>query len=453
MKKFIKTHGALILSVLLGLLIVYLPINDYLTIDYESGITYNDLYLIYANIGFSVLVLGYLITFHIIRKRHQSSLLHLFYFVLLFIYFVGGWMRMNNKQILAFLLILFSVLLIVENTQYIREWWYRSKTQNLLTKILYLLSHNVILNITNLHVILFGFIKIKITRRRREYFYGYMFISLWLIGLIGLTLYPLFYSLYLSFTTSYYNLETGITSTWVGFQNYLQIFRNQTIMPLLGSYIGEMVLAVPLIIIFSILIAMLINQPVRGKGIWRTIFFLPVIISSGPILNELASQNATSLPSLTESDAISFFVQNLGRWMRDPIEALMTSLLLVLWYAGVPILIFLAGLQKIDGAVYEAASIDGASPWDRFWKITLPSIKPLISVAIIYVVVTMSLFVKPGGIIELSQTHMQQGNPTSPWWNGYGYAAALSWVYFFVMVVIMGLFVGLMSIRRRQVRR
>ena len=94
------------------------------------------------------------------------------------------------------------------------------------------------------------------------------------------------------------------------------------------------------------MIAMLINQPVKGKGIWRTIFFLPVIISSGPVITELTRQDATSLPSIEESNAIGFIFQNLGSWIANPLEALFSSLLLVLWYAGVPILIFLAGLQK-----------------------------------------------------------------------------------------------------------
>ena len=180
---------------------------------------------------------------------------------------------------------------------------------------------------------------------------------------------------------------------------------------------------------------------------------MPVIISTGPVILELTAQNATSLPSISESGAIGFIVSNLGSFIANPLEALFNSLLLILWYAGVPILIFLAGLQKIDTSIYEAAAIDGASPWDNFWKITLPSIKPLISVAIIYVVVSMSLFVEPGGILAQAQGHMLNGGPDSQLWFGYGYAAAISWVYFLIMLIIMGIFTGLVTFKRKQVKR
>jgi len=299
-------------------------------------------------------------------------------------------------------------------------------------------------------LILFSFIKIKITRKNREAFYGLLFIALWIVGYLIFTLYPMFYSLYLSFQTAYYNLETGLITTYVGFQNYLNIFRSQTLLPLFGTYLGRMVISVPLVVVFSIMIAVLINNPIKMKGIWRTIFFLPVVISTGPVIAELSNQDATSLPSLQNSSVLIYISENLGPWIANPLESLLTSMLLILWYAGIPILIFLAGLQKIDISIYEAASIDGASPWDRFWKITLPSIKPLITVAIIYIVVSMSLFVEAGGILDQARTHMLVGAPDSAFWYGYGFAAAIAWIYFLLMVIIMLIFVGVMTFKRRE---
>jgi ABC-type sugar transport system permease subunit len=291
---------------------------------------------------------------------------------------------------------------------------------------------------------------IRGSRKKRDAIYGYAFISLWLIGFLIFTLYPMFYSLYLSFNVAYYSLQSGVVTTFVGFQNYLSIARSQVLLPLYTTYIGKMILSVPLIIVFSILIAVLINNPIKMKGLWRTIFFLPVVISTGPVIGELTSQNATSLPSLQNSEVLRFVSENLGSWIANPIETLLSSMLLILWYAGIPILIFLAGLQKIDISIYEAASIDGASPWDRFWKITLPSIKPLISVAIIYVVVSMSLFVESGGILDMARTHMIVGAPDSNFWFGYGYAAAMAWTYFILMVILMLIFVGALSIKRKE---
>jgi ABC-type sugar transport system permease subunit len=321
------------------------------------------------------------------------------------------------------------------------------KIDPIATKIGHALTHNPLLYVEHTQLKLFG-LKIKVSRSRRESFYGYMFIGLWLIGLLIFTLYPLLYAFYLSLHEAYYNLQTGITTTYIGFENYLNIFRSQTLVPLFVNYVVKMVFAVPLIIVFSILIAVLINVDIKGKAIFRTIFFLPVIIATGPVIGELTNQNATTLPSLESSPILSFISENLGDWIADPLVLLLNSLLLVLWYAGIPILIFLAGLQKIDHSIYEAADIDGASPWDRFWKITLPGIASLIGVAVIYIVVTMSLFVEAGGILDLTRNHMLVGAPDSAFWFGYGYAAAIAWIYFIFMVIIMGVFILLLRGRK-----
>ncbi|NCU32691.1 MAG: sugar ABC transporter permease [Candidatus Moranbacteria bacterium] len=330
------------------------------------------------------------------------------------------------------------------------QTFYSRYVEVIFDKIGYVLTHNPILRIKGQKLIFFSLISLHVTRKRRDAYYGYLFILLWLIGFIAFTLYPMFYSFYLSFHVAYYSLQTGVVTTFTGFGNYLAIFRSQVLIPLYVTYLGKMILAVPLIIVFSIMIAVLINNPIKLKGFWRTIFFLPVVISTGPVIGELTNQNATSLPSLSDSEVLLFISENLGDWLARPIEVLLTSMLLILWYAGIPILIFLAGLQKIDLSIYEAASIDGASPWDRFWKITLPSIKPLISVSIIYVVVSMSLFVEPGGILDMTRTHMLVGAPDSNFWFGYGYAAAMAWIYFFLMVLIMVTFIGLLSIKGKE---
>jgi len=311
------------------------------------------------------------------------------------------------------------------------------------------LTHNPVIRSEHSRLILFSFIKIKVNRKRREAFYGIAFVMLWIIGYLVFTLYPMFYSFYLSFHEAYYSLENGVTSTYVGFQNYLNIFQSETLLPLFGAYIGKMLLAVPLIVVFSIMISVLINNPIRLKGFWRMVFFLPVVIASGPVISELADQGATTLPSLEDSALLLYVEENIGHWLATPMEAILTSMLQILWFAGIPILVFLAGLQKVDTSIYEAAAIDGASPWDRFWKITLPSINPLISVNIIYIVVAMSLFAEDGSILYLAKIHMLVGGPDSTFWHGYGYAAAIAWIYFFLMVIIMGIFIGLLSIKKK----
>jgi ABC-type sugar transport system permease subunit len=261
-----------------------------------------------------------------------------------------------------------------------------------------------------------------------------------LIGISFFTLYPLFYSLYLSFHEAYYNLQDGITTTYIGFNNYINILRSQILIPLYTNYLGRMVVAVPIIIVFSIIIAVLVNAPIKSKSLWRTIFFLPVIISTGPVINELNAQSAITLPNLQASGIYSYLANNLPAFLADPLTTVINSMLIILWYAGIPILIYLAGLQKIDPSLYEAASMDGASPWMRFWKITLPSLMPFTGISIVYVVVSMSLFVEPGGLLDLTRTHMLVGAPDSAFWFGYGYAAAMAWIYFILMVLLILLF-------------
>lgn len=330
--------------------------------------------------------------------------------------------------------------------------FYWTRISPKIKRVGYFFKHNFFIYVDGQELRVFHFIKMRLTRKRLNAVYGFFFILIWLIGLAIFTLYPLGYSFYLSFHEAYYNLEQGVVTKFVGFQNYINIIRSSTLLPLFGTYIGKMIVAVPLIIVFSVIIAVLVNNPIKGKGVWRTIFFLPVIISTGPVLNELLAQDATSLPALTSSAVYNYIVNNLPSWVSSPLSTILNSMLMILWYAGIPILVFLAGLQKVDPALYEAASIDGANAWDRFWKITLPAIKPLISVNVIYIVVSMSLYVEPGGILEIAENHMLVGAPDSAFWFGYGYAAAIAWVYFLLMVIVMGIFVLVFSGRGKERR-
>jgi ABC-type sugar transport system permease subunit len=160
------------------------------------------------------------------------------------------------------------------------------------------------------------------------------------------------------------------------------------------------------------------------------------------------NQGATTLPSIESYGIIDLIITNLNQAIADPLQALFDTILLVLWFTGIQILIFLAGLQKIDKEIYEASMIDGAGPWESFWKITLPQIMPLITVIVIYTTVSMSVFSLNEVIIYI-QNVMLGESTVGTLTTGYGYSAALAWIYFTVMVLIILLFVGLLSIRRR----
>ncbi|MBN2504875.1 MAG: sugar ABC transporter permease [Bacilli bacterium] len=297
-------------------------------------------------------------------------------------------------------------------------------------------------------IVLFSFWKIKITNKRRQSLIGLSFVLLWIVGYLVFALYPMGHSLYLSFFKVRMD-GSSLQLLYHGIENYKAAFLiDERFVDMLLQYVLQTAMNVPITIVFALVIAMLINQDIKGKGIWRTIFFLPVIIISGPVIQELLNQGATTLPSIQEYRLIGMILDNLNPALAAPIQALFDRILLVLWFAGIQILIFLAGLQKIDKEIYEASMIDGAGPWESFWKITLPSLMPLISVTIIYTVVSMSVFSLNEVIIYIRNV-MRGESTVGTVINGMGYSAALAWIYFLVMSLLIIIFIGLINIRKR----
>jgi ABC-type sugar transport system permease subunit len=202
---------------------------------------------------------------------------------------------------------------------------------------------------------------------------------------------------------------------------------------LLIGYIIETIVAVPIVLIFSMIIALFLNLNFRFKGLFRTIFFLPVVITSGPVIQELTAQGATSAPGIVNSAAVTEFLLQLPRYLRTPVEYLMTSFILILWFSGVQILIYLASMQKIDKSIYEAAAIDGASAWESYWKITLPSLSTTTLINAIYTIIVLSHFSENKVIKYIFvQTYDVEG--------GIGYASAMSFIYFLALILLLVIF-------------
>lgn len=272
---------------------------------------------------------------------------------------------------------------------------------------------------------------------------GLLFVSPWIIGFLIFTTFPLFYSLYLSFqkvkiTTS------GVQTTFVKFENYEYAFGvDANFVDHLTNYLKELVISVPIIIVFSLIIALLLNQKVRFRGAFRTIFFLPVIISSGPVIKELMDQGITTIPSIEQYAIYQALNANPDGFVNGILLYLIKNLIMILWFSGVQILIFLAALQKMDSQTYEAAMIDGASPWEAFWKLTLPSLVPMIIVNVIYTIVTYSIF-SLNPVIDHIQRNMFRVD------TGFGYASALSWIYFLIIALALALTVGAMKLKRKK---
>lgn len=279
--------------------------------------------------------------------------------------------------------------------------------------------------------------------RTREAMYGYAFVMIWIVGFGIFTLLPLIQTLFYSLNQVTVS-ATGISLQYVQWQNYTRaLFTDPTFVELLIEYTIETLVSVPIILIFSLIIALFLNLKFKFKGVFRTIFFLPVVITSGPVIQELVAQGATSVPGLTISDSVTAFIADLPRYLRNPVEYLLTSFILILWFSGVQILIYLSSLQKIDQSIYEAAAIDGASAWESFWKITLPSLSTTTIIIAVYTVITLSHFSENKVIKYIyGQTYAVEG--------GIGYSSAMSFLYFFVLVLLLAIVYLLLNYRARK---
>ena len=280
---------------------------------------------------------------------------------------------------------------------------------------------------------------------RREAITGLIFISPWIVG----TLIFLVYTIGTSFWYSLNNIRItplGKTFNFVGYGNYTQILLSDADFPTqLIEYMVSTVLSTPVIVVFALIIAMLLNGKIRFKGFFRLIFFLPVIVVSGPVMGMLSSQGAATISSIDTVAILNALEQFLPSSVADSIADVFSNMITILWYSGVQILIFLSALQKIDSAMYEAAKIDGGSGWECFWKITLPTIKPMILLNVIYTIVFISGN-ELNTIITLIQSSMFSGTKE----KGYGYASAMAWLYSLVVVLIVALF-GILLMTRKDI--
>ena len=278
------------------------------------------------------------------------------------------------------------------------------------------------------------------TNSLRENLWGWLFVSLWVVGFLVFTCYPLIRTFALSFDQVTITAE-GIVTESVGGNNYKNALLSDPVFTdALIGFVGELILDVPIVIVFSLVMAMILNMGLKGTGILRTVFFLPVIIMSGPVMKKLIENGATTIQGAAENALVQNILEMLPEQLSMILNNLLSSFIMILWFCGVQILIFLSALQKVDKPVYEAAKIDGASKWVQFWQITLPTLRPMIIVNMLYTIVSISSF-ELNDVIVLIQKDSFAAN------YGLGYASALSFIYFVVLIGIMGLFVGLYGLR------
>lgn len=264
--------------------------------------------------------------------------------------------------------------------------------------------------------------------KHRKKLIGFLFVSPWLIGFLVFTAYPLFTTLFYSFSKVRFYL-VGIGTEPVGMQNYAKVLLNDPALKLaLPSYITQLIFIVPMVLVFSILLSMLLNNKFKFRRWFRALFFLPVIIMSGPVVNNLKEMGATELNGVKSFFVYKFISQNAPHLISTSLLYIFDNAVVILWFCGVQILIILSALQKVDTNIYEAAEVDGATKWQQFWKITMPMIKPFVFLCSIYTIVDVSMS-SLNPIIVLIKEGMFQ--PT----KGFGFSAAISWIYFLIILL------------------
>lgn len=260
----------------------------------------------------------------------------------------------------------------------------------------------------------------------------------WLIGFILFFLIPLINSLRFSLS-KVESTASGVVIQYIGFNNFIHaVTVNTQFNRALAESVFDMIINVPLIVIFSLFLAVLLNQKFRGRGFARAIFFLPVILASG-IIATLESESL--IEALNAENQSGGFISGLRSFEleRMMLEAgVNESIVLYLTGAvdriydivsqsGVQILIFLAGIQTISPQLYEAAKIEGATGYEAFWKITFPMVSPLILVNVIYTVIDS--FASNAATDLIREVGFSNFN--------FGLSAAMAWIYFIAVALIL----------------
>jgi multiple sugar transport system permease protein len=284
--------------------------------------------------------------------------------------------------------------------------------------------------------------RVRMSRRTREALAGYGFLTPWLVGLIGLTLGPMIYSLYLSFTR--YNLLSP--PQWRGLANYRAMLDDPRFLHSVGVTLRYAIVVVPAILVVSLALAMVLNLGIRFLPFYRASFYLPSLVGASVAVSLLWRQMFSGDGVFNAALAV-FGIE--GRtWIGDPQTALYTLMLLSVWTFGAPMIIFLAGLRQVPKELYEAAQVDGAGAVRRFFSVTLPMLSPLIFFNVLLTTVNALQAFTPAYVVSNGT-----GGPADStlfytlylYQRGFtqldmGYASAMAWV----LVVALAVFTAVM---------
>lgn len=325
-------------------------------------------------------------------------------------------------------------------------------------------------------------------RHQENTFAGYLFASPWIVGFLIFVVVPLVFSLYWSFTD--YRVTSKDPATWVGFENYQTIiFNDDNFRASIINTLYLTVVGLPLQMGVALLLAVLLNQQLRGERIFRMAFYLPVILGFNTavllcwrlmlntgtgIINQIIRAVSTSFPPFNYLNRGIIYVQevvtafflglNTGKfnlldkvleaglpaanrvplWVQSPLWTKMSVVLLMVWSCGAMMLIFLAGLNNIPKELHEAAEVDGATGWQRFWRISFPLLTPYIFYNLVVGLINSLQIFEPIFVLYRDNQPIVSSTISMVyylWQKSFshfeiGYGSAISWVVLIIIMVV-----------------
>ena len=291
---------------------------------------------------------------------------------------------------------------------------------------------------------------------RRKARAGWFFVAPFLIGFILLYLPIVVESIIYSFQRIHTIQGGGFYTEWVGWANYQEaLFVDPDFVSTLLKGLQSMAFDIPMIILFSLFMAVLLNQKMVGRAVFRAIFFIPVILATGLMegieASNILSEYMESAEGIEDgsgqssaADIVSaidiqrlFANMKVGQELVEYVTVAINNIYDIVNRSGVQLLIFLAGLQSISPAIYESCQIDGATSWETFWKITFPMISPMILVNAVYTIIDSFTTQSNQVMVFISGVYEQaDGNVIS---------AAMSWIYFLIIILITAVIAAIVS--------
>lgn len=273
--------------------------------------------------------------------------------------------------------------------------------------------------------------------QKRKILIGYSFIAPWIIGISVFFIFPVVFSLLFSFSEIINPATFSIKI--VGFENYVNAFvLDAEFLPLFLQSVGDTVANLVLILFFSFFVAIAINRKLRFRSFFRVVFFLPVILGTGFILEQILGENLQeqSINVVRELLFTDEVVRSLPAKFLEMVQELLNRITVVLWNSGVQILLFLTGLQGVSPSIYEAARVDAAGEWEQFWLITLPLMTPMILLTIVFTIVSNFTNSSNEVLSYILKSAFEK--------NKLELSSAMGWVYFLFIILFVGLVFVLM---------